>query len=158
MTEKDLFDFSMYVSYSGIMGIMNLFFTVAALVILVVTWGWVTIYQKLLLVFCMTIFTVIQPLLLRHKAKKQAEQVGFSMPITLTLTDEKLAVEQAGVTGDFTWNQVWEVVRIKTMFIIKTGPTHGYLIPNASVAGREQEFMDLCRRNLSAKKTKGLKP
>ena len=157
MTEKDLFDFSMYSSYSGAMGVFNVIFTVAALVLLVVTWTWVSVYQKLLLVCCALIFTVLQPAMLHFKSKKQAQMTGFSMPINLTLTDEKIAVEQAGVTGDVLWNQVWSAVRIKSMFIIKVGPTHGYLIPNATVEGREQELIDILKKNLPPRKTKGLK-
>lgn len=158
MTEKELFQFSMYTAYSGFMGIISVLFTLAAIAVLFITWGWVTVYQKVLVMFCILIFPVVQPALLWTKAKKTAQLTGFQMPISLNITDEKIAVEQAGVTGDFTWNQVWAVVRTKTMFIIKTGPTHGYLIPNETVAGREQEFIDICKRNLSEKKTKGLKP
>lgn len=43
------------------------------------------------------------------------------------------------------------------MYIIKVGPTNGYLVPFRSIEGRKQEFVDLCKRNLPPKKTKGLK-
>lgn len=43
------------------------------------------------------------------------------------------------------------------MYIIKVGPTNGYLVPFRSIEGRKQEFVDFCKRNLPPKKTKGLK-
>lgn len=159
MTAKDLFEFSMYNSYSGGMGIFNVIFTVTALALLIFTWNWggVSIYQRLILVFCCLIFTVLQPALLHFKSKKQTEMIGFSTPVNLTLTDELIKVEQAGVEGDLEWTNVWKVVRIPSMIIIKVGPSHGYLIPNRSLAGQEEELIALLRRVLPEKKTKGLK-
>lgn len=157
MTADDLFHFSMYSANSGFMGIFNLIFTVGALALLLITWGWVSVYQKVLLVACALIFTVLQPALLKVKSKKQAATVGFSTPIVLDISDEKIRVEQAGVTGDLEWNQIWCALKLKTMYILKVGPTHGYLIPFRSVEGREKEFVELVKRNLPEKKTKGLK-
>ena len=66
MTARDLFQFSLYNSYSGFSGAFNVIFTLGALAILAVTWNWETInvYQRILLVFCALIFTVVQPLML----------------------------------------------------------------------------------------------
>ena len=71
MTARDLFQFSLYNSYSGFSGAFNVIFTLGALAILAVTWNWETInvYQRILLVFCALIFTVVQPLMLDRKAK-----------------------------------------------------------------------------------------
>ena len=78
-------------------------------------------------------------------------------PINLDVSDEQIGVEQAGVTGELKWDQIWKVVRIPNMYIIKVGPTNGYLVPFRSIEGRKQEFVDFCKRNLPPKKTKGLK-
>ncbi len=159
MTARDLYDFSMYNSYSGFTGIFNVVFTVGAAAILAVTWNWhtVNVYQRILLVFCILIFTVLQPLLLMQKSKKQAAAIGFSLPITLTLSDEKIAVEQGGVTGDMEWGQIWKVIRIKSMYIIKMGPIRAYLIPKRSIEGREKELESILKKNLPVGKMKGLK-
>ena len=147
MTARDLFQFSLYNSYSGFSGAFNVIFTLGALAILAVTWNWETInvYQRILLVFCALIFTVVQPLMLDRKAKQQAGAIGFSAPLNLTLGDEKIDVEKAGMTGELFWNQVWKVVR-------------GYLIPNRSIEGREQELVEILKKNLPESKRKGLRP
>ena len=77
MTAKDLFDFSMYNSYSGAMGLFNVICTFAALVLLIVTWGSTDVYQKVLLAFCMLIFTVIQPAMLHFKSKSRRRCTDF---------------------------------------------------------------------------------
>ena len=90
-------------------------------------------------------------------AKAHAKTTGYSTPINLDVSDEQIGVEQAGVTGELKWDQIWKVVRIPNMYIIKVGPTNGYLVPFRSIEGRKQEFVDFCKRNLPPKKTKGLK-
>lgn len=159
MTEKDLFDFSMYNSYSGFSGVFNVIFTLAALVLLAVTWQWesITVFQRILLVFCAMIFTVVQPLMLKHKSKQHAKRPGFSTEIHLSFEDDKIGVEMAGVENDLEWDQIWKVIRIKSMYIIKVGPIHAYLIPNRSVEGREQELVEILERKLPESKRKGLK-
>lgn len=157
MTAKDLFDFSMYNLYSGASGVFNLVFTLAALIFFIFTAAGNPAYQNILLIICILLFPVVQPLLLRSQAKKQAEAIGFSTPIHMELTDEKIAVEQAGVEGELEWGQVKKAVQIRQMFIIKAGKYHGYLIPKRSVEGREQELVEILKKNLPDSKTKGLK-
>ena len=159
MTEKDLFDFSMYNSYSGFSGVFNLIFTLGALAILIMTWNWESIgtFQRILLLCCLLIFTVVQPLMLKSKSKKQAQRTGFSTEIHLTLTDKKFVAERAEVENSLEWDQIWKVIRIRSMYIVKVGPTRAYLIPNRSIEGREQELRELLKKNLPKSKMKGLK-
>lgn len=157
VTAKDLFDFSMYSSYSGYTGLFNVIFTVGALALLVLSWSWTTGFQKAMLVLCALIFTVVQPAILYKKSRRQAAGPRFAAPINLTLTDEKIAVEQSGVGGDLPWDQIWKVVRIKSMYILKVGPTHAYLIPNSSFENREEELVEIFKKNLPEKKRKGIK-
>ncbi len=159
MTARDLFDFSMYNSYSGFTGLFNIVFTAGAVAILAVTWNWptVSVYQRILLVLCALMFTVVQPVLLMQKSKKQAASTGFSLPITLTLSDEKFAVEQGGVTGDMEWGQIWKVICIKSLYIIKVGPVRAYLIPKRCVEGREKKLESILKKNLPVGNMTGLK-
>ena len=43
------------------------------------------------------------------------------------------------------------------MFIKDMGYGRGYLIPNESIQGREQELVDMVKKQLPETKTKGLK-
>lgn len=160
LTVRDLFNFSMYNSCSGFSGIFNLIFTAGALIILAVTWQWETVstFQRILLVLCALMFTVLQPAILYRKSKRQAERPGFSAAIDLTLTDEKFGVELGGTSYDMEWQQIWKVIRTRSMYIVKTGPTRAYLIPDRSLDGRNRELEEIFRKNLPKTKMKGLKP
>ncbi|MBQ2250298.1 MAG: hypothetical protein II327_01535, partial [Lachnospiraceae bacterium] len=134
-------------------------FTLAWIVILFATWNmeqsvW---HQKLLMTFCILIFPVLQPYLLWNSTKKQAKTIGFSTPVTIKLAHNHIYIEQAGHCGDFEWARIKRFVRIKSMFIMDMGYGRGYLIPNESIQGREQELVDMVKKQLPETKTKGLK-
>ena len=124
-------------------------FTLGALAILAVTWNWETInvYQRILLVFCALIFTVVQPLmLLTGRRSSRPGPSVFPRPLNLTLGDEKDRRGKGRDDRRAFWNQVWKVVRIKSMYIIKTGPVHGYLIPNRPIEGRSRSWWRYLKR------------
>ena len=155
MTARDIFDFSMYSAYSGFAGIFTFVFLILVIGILGYSWSSVAVMQRVMLLGCIILFVFVQPIMIWMKAK--AKTTGYSTPINLDVSDEQIGVEQAGVTGELKWDQIWKVVRIPNMYIIKVGPTNGYLVPFRSIEGRKQEFVDFCKRNLPPKKTKGLK-
>lgn len=159
MTGKHLFTYSMYNSFNGAKLIFSIVFTIAWIVILIATWNmeqavW---YQKLLMVFCILIFPVLQPYLLWNSTKKQEQTIGFSTPVTIKLAQNHIYIEQAGHCGDFEWARIKKFVRIPSMFIMDMGYGRGYLIPNESIEGREQELVELVKKQLPEAKTKGLK-
>ncbi len=157
MTARDIFDFSMYSAYSGFAGIFTFVFLILVIGILGYAWSSVAMMQRVMLLGCIILFVVVQPIMLWTKAAARAKTTGYSTPINLDFSDEQIGIEQAGVTGELKWDQVWKIVRIPGMYIIKVGPTHGYLVPFRTIEGKKQEFVDLCKRNLPPKKTKGLK-
>ena len=93
----------------------------------------------------------------RNSTKKQAKTIGFSTPVTIKLAHNHIYIEQAGHCGDFEWARIKRFVRIKSMFIMDMGYGRGYLIPNESIQGREQELVDMVKKQLPETKTKGLK-
>ena len=159
LTVRDLFTFSMYNSSSGFSGLFNLFFTAGAIFVLAVTWQWETVsmFQRVLLILCALLFSVIQPLILYRKSQKQAKRQGFDAELEMELADSGFRVKLGEVGCDLGWDQIWKVIRIRSMYIVKTGPTRAYLIPVRSVAGREKELEEIFRKNLPKSKRKGLK-
>ena len=159
MTAEHLFTFSMYNSYNGWKLIFAIGFTLAWIVILFATWNmeasvW---HQKLLMAFCILIFPALQPYLLWSSTKKQSQTHGFSTPVTIKLAHNHIYIEQAGHCGDFEWARIKRFVRIKSMFIMDMGSGRAYVIPDESIRGREQELVDLVKKQLPETKTKGLK-
>lgn len=158
MTRKDLFAFSVYNSFSGMMGLFNVIWTVVWMAAFVVSFSvpGYSLVHRLAMVFCVMLFTVIQPCVIWRRTGKQAKTKGFTETIHLTMGD-KLHVEQGEASGDLEWSQVRKVKRLKSMYILDMGYGRAYLIPGASVEGREEELEAVLKEKLPKTKTKGLK-
>ena len=109
MTARDIFDFSMYSAYSGFAGIFTFVFLILVIGILGYAWSSVAVMQRVMLLGCIILFVFVQPIMIWMKAKAHAKTTGYSTPINLDVSDEQIGVEQAGVTGELKWDQIWKV-------------------------------------------------
>lgn len=145
---KDLWQFSMYHANAGMLGIVNLLFTLAALFLIVTRWGMLTTPYRALLVVCALMFTVWQPLLLYHKARKQAKATAVKEPMMLVFGEEGLKVEQNGQEALFAWDQMGRLDKMPTMVILYMDRVHAYLLPKSVMGNREGEFYEMVREYL----------
>lgn len=155
LTAKELWQFSMYHANAGFTGLFNLIFTVAALFLLVFRWGELTVAYRLLLVGCVLIFTVLQPLLLYGKVRKQAKTPVMAEPMYLTFREEGLEVEQNGQNAVFTWEQMGRMDKKPTMSVLYMDRVHAYLLPKAVLGEQETEFYEMVKTHLPKERRKG---
>ena len=82
-----MIDFVMHHTYSSISGWFGVILSVAALIYLAVGFNQYDNFMKLMLIFIGVLFTIINPLMLRSKAKKQVtSNKSFETPIDNTMT------------------------------------------------------------------------
>ena len=155
LTGKDLWIFSMYHSYRGYLGIFNLLFTLASAYLLIVRWHEVTIPYKMLLIVCVLMFTVWQPLLLLLKAMKQASGEKMKTAIDMTFDQAGLRIAQRDQTVEIPWEQILKIVRIRGEYIFYMGRVNAYLLPARYVTDDEawKDFLrntapEVCTRRL----------
>lgn len=148
LTAKDLWAFSMYHANGGMLGIFNLLFTLAAVMLLVTRWGAVTTPYRLLLIVCVLLFTVWQPFLLYRKARKQAKTAVVRDPMTLVFNETGLTVEQSGQTASFTWQQMGRMDGHRTMVVLYMDRVHAYLLPKSAMGEQEQALYEMARQYL----------
>lgn len=151
---KELWQFSMYHSMSGMKGVFNLLFTLAALYVLIVRFDVLTAAYKLLLVGCILIFTVWQPLLLYWKARKQAKLPAISQPMILSFGEQGFKVEQNGQQAEFTWEQIGRMDGFSSMIVIYMDRVHAYLLPNFAMNGEREAFCQTARTYLKPNQRK----
>lgn len=148
LTTRDFWKFSMHHANGGMMGLFNLIFTVASLVLLVIRWGELTAPYRLLLVFCISLFTVWQPLLLLNKARKQAKRMAAQPSMDLTFSQEGLLVEQGEQQVTFTWDQMGRMDRSRNMVVLYMDRVHAYLIPDRVMKDQKETFFEMARKYL----------
>ena len=132
----DLWQLSMYGLYRSMVGVINIIFTVSMIMLSVRFWGPSTIYLRALLLVGMGLFTVVQPLLIYGRAKKQLAKT--STEITLTIDDQWVQVETDNKKSNLKWKTIKGISKKPTLIILYTTPTHGFILTN-KVLGREKE-------------------
>lgn len=154
LTAKELWRFSMYHTNKGMLGILNLVFSVGALVLLCVNWSASNTTYKLVLFLCILMFTVWQPGLLYRKAAIQAKTPAIAVPMDLRFGENGLKVKQGGNTLDLPWEHIARVERGPGMIILYIDKVHAYLVPAQAMNGQEQALRALLRKYLPGERRK----
>ena len=93
---------------------------------------------RCLIVLGCCLFTVIQPLMIYAKAKKQA--AGITQDTQVTIDDNGLHIRVGNDTSDLPWNSVKRISRKPAMIIIFSDTTHGFIFTNRVLGNEKEEF------------------
>ena len=135
-TARDLWQLSMYYIYGSMAGLCNIIFTVAAFALVFSRWDQAQGFMRCLIVLGCCLFTVIQPLMIYGKAKKQA--AGITQDTQVAIDDKGLHIRVGNDTSDLLWKSVKRISRKPAMIIIFSDTTHGFIFTNR-VLGNEKE-------------------
>ncbi len=153
----DLWLFSMYYSNRGYMGLFNVIFTVAAIILIFLRWDSFTFFYRWLLAFCATLFPVWQPLLLFTKARRQAVTGSVKDPEYITVSNDGIKVEQTGESVELNWDDVAKIQSLFGLIMIYTDRIHAFLLPGRYVGDAREPLYDIFRNNLPKSKLKHIK-
>ena len=140
LTAKDLWKFSLYHSNKGMLGIFNVIFSLAAIFLLVTTWGSNTAMYRALLVICALMFTVWQPVI--------------QNPMNLSFSREGVVVTQGTERLELIWENIGRVERIRGMMIVYMDKVHAYLLPDSITGEKREALSELFRESLPAERRK----
>ncbi len=132
----DLWLLSMSTIYRSLVGVCNIIFTVAIIAVAVTFWSEVHMTWRVLMMLGIGLFTVIQPLLIYQRAKKQVAALPQDMVISL---DEKgIHVFTNQEQSHIKWQNVKGISPKANMLIIHSSVQHGFMLTN-KVLGSERE-------------------
>ncbi len=135
-TAKDIWQLSMYHIYGSMAGAGNLLITVGAAALILTRWQMAPGWQRFLLVVCLILFPVIQPLAVYWRARKQA--AGTAREITLRADGQGLHISAEKERSDIPWSAVRRIAKKPTLLVIYSDTTHGFILSNR-VLGEEKE-------------------
>ncbi len=137
-TARDLWQLSMYYIYGSLAGLCNIIFTVAAFALGFSRWDQAQGLMRCLIVLGCCLFTVIQPLMIYVKAKKQT--AGITQDTQVTIDDNGLHIRVGNDTSDLPWNSVKRISRKPAMIIVFSDTTHGFVFTNRVLGNEKEEF------------------
>ena len=137
-TARDLWQLSMYYIYGSLAGLCNIIFTVAAFALGFSRWDQAQGIVRCLMVLGCCLFTVIQPLMIYAKAKKQA--AGITQDTQVSIDDNGLYIRVGDDTSQLPWTSVKRISRKPAMIIIFSDTTHGFIFTNRVLGNEKEEF------------------
>ncbi|MGN9164378.1 YcxB family protein [Tissierellaceae bacterium HCP3S3_D8] len=136
----DLWQLSMFGIYGSIIGVCNIIFTVAILLLATKFWEDVSRFIKILLIISISLFTVIQPIAVYIRAKRQIATVPQDMEIGFD--DNGIHIKTSNQNSDLKWSTIKGVIKKPSMIIIFTTMKHGFIITNKMLGKQKETFYD----------------
>ncbi len=152
ITVKDMFAFLMHHSYRGVSLLADAIVTFGAIGLLVAGFGKGDPVKTVALIFVALLFTVVHPLQLYNRARKQVtKNEVFKKPLNYVLTDEGITMSQGEESQSFTWVDVYQIKEYKSQILVYTGRVYACIWPKSALAECENEVKELFQKHLSAK-------
>lgn len=135
-TPFDLWQISMKGIYRSMVGLVNLIFTIAMVLLIFRYYTEVNLLLKLFLILGLSLFTLIQPTAIYLRAKKQLNT--SPKRIDIVFDDNGVHVNAAGESSDIKWKRIQKIVKQPGTLIIYSSQKHGFVLPNR-VLGTDKE-------------------
>ena len=135
----------MYRSFTGWFGVI---ISAAALVMLVMGWNVYGNMEKIALIVLSLLFTVVQPVQLLMKAKRQVlSQETFKTPIIYNLCRDGIVIRQEEQRVSILWDDISKFVETRKAFFLYTSPVRAFIFPKDAV-GDAAEFSKIVKEAL----------
>lgn len=135
---SDLWQASMYYSYSSYLAIINIICIVSSVTLLIKMWATAPVWFKGILVLFVLLFTVIQPAIIWKNSK--ASLNGNYPEIELTFTSNVIHIEANGEKQDKLWTNVRGIVKKPTLIVLYMEDGNGYILNNRVLGSDRNEF------------------
>ena len=132
----DLWQLSMYGIYRSMVGLINVIFTIAMILLAVRYWSDVNWIYRSLIVLGLSLFTVIQPIVIYGRAKKQLS--GTPKDMEIGFDDYGVHVRTENEQSTIKWKKIKGIAKQPTMLIVYSSATRGFILTN-QVLGKERE-------------------
>lgn len=138
ITAFDLWKLTMYGIYGSIIGVCNIIFTVAMLLLTAKFWGDVITIMKIFFIMVIGLFTVIQPTVVYLRAKRQVAAIPHDFEIGFD--DNGIYVKIANQNSELKWNTINGISKTPSMIVIHTTTQHGYILTNKVLGKQKEDF------------------
>ncbi|RKM59768.1 YcxB family protein [Butyrivibrio sp. CB08] len=141
----DIWKMAMVRTYKSPIGLVNIVFTVAMILLTLKFFGTSSDLLRILMIFGCLVFPVIQPLATYGMSVKQLEDLPKNME--LTFNDKGVHVETSDKSEDIKWNRIANAIKRNNMIVVMSDDSHGYMFTNRVLGDQKEEFYNfLCSK------------
>ena len=135
---SDLWKMAMVRTYKAAIGVVNIVFTVAMILLVFRFWKTAPDILRVLMIFGCLVFPVIQPLATYGMCVKQLENMPRDME--LKFDDVGVHVSTGGQSELIRWNKVKNAIKRNNMIVVMSDDSHGYMLTNRVLGDQKEEF------------------
>ena len=142
---SDLWKIAMTRTYKSLVGLVNVIFTIAMILLTIRFWAETSDLFRVLMVLGCILFPIIQPLAIYGNSVKQLENLPRDM---------ELLFNEGGVrvfVGDkselLRWNRIKNAIKRSNMVVVMSDDSHGYMLTNRVLGDQKEEFYQyICKK------------
>lgn len=134
MRAQDLYRFKIYHVYHGFSGVLGIFLTVLAAIMLVANFKSMDEQSRIVLVLIVAWFIVIDPLRFWLHSKGQIKQNKvYHNPLQYRIDEAGITVSQNEATQTMAWENMLKLIETKKQFIVYSSKIHAFIFPKEAV-------------------------
>lgn len=154
LSDKHLFNFLMHHTYSSFSGYIGIIISLCALSAFVMSLNSevIRIQYKVVLLVTALLFTVVQPLMLKSKAKQQVKKnKSFSDPFEYVINSSGIYIKQNDDELQVRWDEIKKITSTKKCVFIYLTKIRAFIIPREDVGGDMADFRTIINKNCLAR-------
>ena len=145
---KDMIYFLFYHNYTHLSGWIGVGISMAALIMLIITYKDNPFATNFLLIILASLFTVFQPINLCLKAAQQVKlNPMFKEHLNYTLNNEGIGISQGDDSMVISWEEVRKVIEGKNHITIYVSAVRAYILPKEYYEEQYQQVKEVIKEN-----------
>lgn len=149
LTEKDMFRFNIYQTYSGFQGWSSVIISIIAFVLAGATYGKVeTMYTILYILFGILLLVYIPGSLYLRSKRSFALSEALREPLHYTVLEDGFHVSQNKESAVLLWEQIYRMKSTKDLVLVYSSRIHAYVIPKSQLGDLFEDLAKLAERKL----------
>lgn len=139
ITVWDIWKLSMRNIYRSMVGISNIVFSVAIILLTFRFWGEMEPFLKSTLVLFCILFPIMQPLMIFMRASKQVAALPKDM--VMEINDTGMHITGDNQKSHIPWNRVRRVMKQEGMIILAIEGGRGYMLTDRTLGEQKEAFL-----------------
>lgn len=149
LTEKDIFRFNMYHTYTGFHGIASILLAIGSFACAVKTFGTVSTGYTILYFVFGIILLIYMPLSLYTNSKRQVMMSeAFQHALHFSINEQGITITQGEEKAELAWNQIYKVVETKSNILIYSTRKHAFVLPQEMIKKEHDALIDCMKEHV----------
>ncbi len=155
MKAKYMYRFMLYHNYTTFGSLFGVLLSLFAMILLITTFKEQTDMGKGILLFISLLWTIINPIMLRARAKRQVlMNSSYKKALTYTISGEGITVSQDENSESIEWDKIIKVVLTKNQLLVYSSKIHAFIFPLQEIGDKLDDVTSIVVNSVKGRKIK----